>query len=208
MSNFFARQSITFRNELKRSLGALVGIAQGLVCDRHLNDSEIHFLKQWLDANDVAALTWPGDVIQARIQAILADGVITDDERSHLLETLEKLIGGGPEDLGAERHVSDLMFDPVTTVEFAGRVFCLTGDFVYAPRASCESATEELGGSVVSGVSKKLNYLVVGGFGSPEWKHGSFGTKIEKAIALKRDGVPISIVHENHWVSALTERRG
>jgi NAD-dependent DNA ligase len=100
------------------------------------------------------------------------------------------------------------MFDPVTTVEFAGRVFCLTGEFVYAPRASCESATEELGGSVVSGVSKKLNYLVVGGFGSPEWKHGSFGTKIEKAIALKRDGVPISIVHENHWVSALTERRG
>jgi NAD-dependent DNA ligase len=203
MTNFFKRQSASFRNDLNRSLGALVGIAQGLVCDRHLNDSEITFLKQWIEANEIISLTWPGDVVYARIQAVLADGIVTDVERAHLLDTLQKLIGGSLEELESTTHVSELMFDPVTTLEFSGRVFCLTGDFVFAPRSVCAAAIEERGGAVVGSVTKKLNYLVVGGLGSPEWKHGSFGTKVEKAVALKRDGLPILIVHEDHWANSL-----
>jgi NAD-dependent DNA ligase len=204
MANSFTRQSAAFRNDLNRSLGALVGIAQGLVCDRHLNDSEITFLKGWLEANDNVALTWPGDVVYARIQAVLADGIVNEEERAHLLDTLQKLIGGTLDELESNTHVSDLMFDPVTSVEFSGHVFCLTGEFVYAPRSVCASAIEVRGGAVAGNVSKKLNYLVVGGLGSPEWKHGSFGTKVEKAVALKRDGVPIMIVHEDHWANSLS----
>ena len=205
MTNFFTRQSATFRNDLNRSLGALVGIAQGLVCDRNLNDAEITFLKNWLEANENISLTWPGDVVYARIQAVLADGIVTDEERAHLLDTLHKLIGGSLEELESTTHVSDLMFDPVTTVEFAGRVFCLTGDFVFAPRSVCAAAIETRGGAVAASVTKKLNYLVVGGLGSPEWKHGSFGTKVEKAVTLKRDGLPILIVHEDHWANSLSQ---
>lgn len=204
MTNFFTRQSAKFRNDLNRSLGALVGIAQGLVCDRHLNDSEITFLKQWIEANESISITWPGDVVYARIQAVLADGIVTDEERAHLLDTLQKLIGGSLEELESTTHVSELMFDPVTTIEFAGRVFCLTGEFVFAPRSVCAAAIETRGGAVAGNVTKKLNYLVVGGLGSPEWKHGSFGTKVEKAVSLKRDGLPILIVHEDYWANSLS----
>lgn len=205
MTNFFARQGTAFRNDLNRSIGALVGIAQGLVCDSHLNDSEVRFLNDWLNKNESIANTWPGDVLHARVRGVLADARVTEDEREYLLQTLQKLIGGTLEELGESTHVSELMFDVVESVTFNGSTFCLTGDFVFAPRAVCADAIERRGGNISSSVTKKVNYLVVGGLGSPEWKHGSFGTKIERAMDLRHDGVPLLIVHEDPWANALSQ---
>jgi NAD-dependent DNA ligase len=91
----------------------------------------------------------------------------------------------------------------VARVEFSGARFCLTGDFVFAPREKCVVEIEQRGGIVGGNVTKKLRYLVVGGLGSEEWKHGSFGTKIELAIRYRRDGLPILIVHEDRWAASL-----
>jgi hypothetical protein len=44
---------------------------------------------------------------------------------------------------------------------------------------------------------------VVGSLGSQEWKHGSFGTKIDRAMELKQQGAPIAVVKEDHWAAAL-----
>ena len=101
--NFFARQGAAYINELRRSCGALMGIAQGILCDRHLADAEIHFLNEWLTQNDAIANEWPGDVLHYRIRAALADGVITEDERKHLVDTLQQLIGGALEDLARQK---------------------------------------------------------------------------------------------------------
>lgn len=203
MTNFFARQSIAYANEMKRSLGALLGIAQGVICDRKLVDEEIRFLNEWLTANDAIAASWPGDVVHQRIRAVLEDGIVTEPERAHLVQTLQQLVGGTLEELAASTHVTQLAFDDVPRVEFPGMRFCLTGEFVFAPREKCSTVIEEHGGIVNNSVTKKLRYLIVGGLGSPEWKHGSFGTKIEQAIHYKREGVPILIVHENSWASSL-----
>jgi NAD-dependent DNA ligase len=203
MTNFFARRGIAYVNEMKRSLGALVGIAQGILCDGKLVDEEISFLNAWLTENVAIAAEWPGDVIHQRVRAAIADGVITDAERAHLVETLQQLIGGALEDLAASTHVTSLAFDDIPRVEFSGARFCLTGEFVFGPREKCTTTTEQHGGIVSGSVTKKLRYLVVGGLGSPEWKHGSFGTKIEQAIHYRREGLPILIVHENRWVSSL-----
>ena len=48
-----------------------------------------------------------------------------------------------------------------------------------------------------------MNYLVVGLRGSGEWKHGSYGTKIEKAIEYKRAGLRLFIVPEDAWSKSL-----
>jgi NAD-dependent DNA ligase len=205
MTNFYTRQAATYRNDLKRSLGALLGIAQGLLADRQLNDEEIRFLDDWLGTNDVIATTWPGDVVYARVKAALADGVISDSERTHLVDTLQKLVGGTLDELAESTHVTSLAFDDVPRIEFPGILFCLTGDFVFGPRNACEATIERRGGLVSKSVTKKLRYLVVGGLGSAEWKHGSFGTKLEKAMDYKREGVGIFIVHEDKWTSSLRE---
>lgn len=203
MSSFFARQGVAFKNDLNRSMGALIGIAQGMLCDGQINDQEIRFLHDWLLQNDAIAATWPGDVVFARVRDILKDGVITEEERTYLIETLRQLIGGELTDLMESTHVTELALDHSASVVIPEKYFCLTGDFVFAPRSRCEKVIQDLGGVVSGSVTKKLTYLVVGGLGSKEWKHGSFGTKVEKAIEYKRSGVPIFIVHEDQWAAAL-----
>lgn len=203
MTNYFARQAAGYANEFKRSLGGLVGIATGLLADRHLSDDEIRFLNGWLQTNDAIAYCWPGDVLHARVKAVLADGVITEAERAHLVETLQALLGGTLDDLAASTHATSLAFDEVEAIQFSGSAFCLTGEFVYAPREVCARAIESRGGVVKNSVTKKLQYLIVGGLGSPEWKHGSFGTKIEQAMRHKREGLPVLVVHEDRWVVSL-----
>ena len=204
MGNFFARQASAFKNDLNRSLGALLGITQGLICDGNLNDREIHFLNDWLTANETISHTFPGDIVHARLKVVLADGVITDEERSYLTETLQKLVGGTLEELAEPTHVTELAFDTIETLPFHGARFCLTGNFVFAKKDVCHSAIERRGGLIAENVSRKLHYLVVGGLGSNEWKHGSFGTKVETAMKLKRQGAALRIIHEDHWANALS----
>ena len=91
----------------------------------------------------------------------------------------------------------------MAALEYPGFRFCLTGDFVYGLRDLCAAEIEKRGGIVGNSITKTLSYLVVGSLGSPEWKHGSFGTKIDKAIKYKRDGCSIFIVREECWASSL-----
>lgn len=203
MTNFFARQAAEYRNQLNQSCSELVGIAEGLIADRQLNDDEIRFLNRWLETHDVVSCDWPGDVLHAKVKEVLADGAVTEEERAHLINTLKMLVGGRLDDLAESPKVNELALDKVDRVTFPQSLFCLTGDFVYAPRAKCEEVIAVRGGRVNASVTKKLNYLVVGGLGSDEWKHGSFGTKITKAIEYKRAGCPILIVREDVWAASL-----
>jgi NAD-dependent DNA ligase len=202
MINIYQRQAAAFRNEMRTSCAALVGIVQGLMADGVLNDQEILSLKRWLDGAQNVSLSWPGTVIHAQVQAVLADGFVTADERAHLVSTLGQLLGGKLDEVAEASFVSELPIDQLHGLELVGKQFCFTGDFVFGPRKTCEDAAVRRGG-LISGVTKKLDYLVVGGLGSPEWKHGSFGTKIEKAMQHKQTGVPLFIVHEDTWASAL-----
>lgn len=203
MGNFFSRRAAATINELNQSLGALLGIATGLLADQELRDSEIEFLNQWLNAHGTLCSTWPGDVLHVRVSEVIANGKITENERSHLVSTLQQLVGGTLEQLAASTHVTQLLPYETPSIAYQGTTFCLTGDFACAPRGWCESRIAALGGEVKSNVSKKLNYLLVGGLGSPEWKHGSFGTKVEKAMELKREGATICLVQEEYWLSSL-----
>lgn len=204
MSNFFARQSAAFHNEVLASISDLMGIAKGLICDESLNDREIHFLNDWLAKHENISLLWPGSVLHPRLKAVLADGVVTEDERTYLTETLQKLIGGTLEELSEQCHVTELAFDSVEQITFPNTRFCLTGNFVFAKKNLCHEAIARRGGLVAETVSRKVAYLVVGGMGSPEWKHGSFGTKVESAMKLKSEGANLRIIKEDHWASALS----
>lgn len=203
MGNFFARRAAAYKNEMNQSFSALIGICTGMLSDQKLTDDEIQFLDSWLDTHSAIAASWPGNVIHARIKSSLFDGIVTETEREHLILTLQQLIGGTLDELPESGHVTQLAMDDIEEIEFPGATFCFTGDFVFASRERCIHETESRGGSVKSGISKKLRYLVVGGLESPEWKHGSFGTKIEAAMRFKSEGSGILVVHEEAWAHSL-----
>jgi NAD-dependent DNA ligase len=187
----------------RQSLGELLGIARGLLADRELSDEEIRFLNEWLEERYSIASSFPGNVIHERVRGVLEDGVITEEERSHLVSTLDLLIEDRLEDLAEQVDLTELWFDEVGLIEFNNKRFCLTGNFVYGPQEVCKTAIERRGGVVMPSVSGEENFLVVGALGVDEWRDGGLGTKIEAAMRLRAQGNPVKIIPEDCWVAQL-----
>lgn len=188
---------------LRRGSESLIGIASGLIADGELNNKEIQFLSLWLSENQALASTWPGEVIYKRVREVLSDGVITAEERHYLQRSLTELVGGAFSDDGAiAAGATDLPIDQSAVVQIPDFTFCFTGQFLFGTRSACEQTVTQRGGRVTS-LNKKLNFLVVGELSSRDWKYSSFGTKIESAMKLKQEGVPLAIVTEAQWVRAL-----
>lgn len=199
----FGREIGSIRSQFKLSIGALIGIAQRLVCDQNLSAEEIYFLNNWPEYNMEVSRRWPGNILHTRVREVLADGIVTEDERASLTKTLVKLISGAGEDPPKPAHVAGLTYDDVHPMVFAGKSFCFTGDFVFGPRKSCESVITKHGGAVSDSVNKEVHYLVIGSLGSPEWKHGAFGVKIEKSMEYKHTGLAINFVREDWWTRCI-----
>lgn len=134
------------------------------------------------------------------MDAHLADGILDADEAKDLLATLRK-ISGDESEIGELAKPSTLpLDDPLPEVNFRGRVFLFTGTFAYGTRKQCQAVLETLGGVNASGVTKKVDYLVLGSYVTDSWAHENFGRKIEKAMVYRDQGVPIHIVPEYHWI--------
>jgi len=184
-------------------LGELLGLARGLLADQELSNAEIEFLHEWLEERYWTASSFPGNVIHQRIKDVLEDGVITEEERSHLVETLNMLIDDRLEDLAEQVDLTELWFDEVGLVEFDKARFCLTGNFVYGPMEVCKTAIEQRGGIVMPTVSGQSQFLVIGSLGVDEWRNGGLGTEIEAALRLRAQGKSVKIIPEDSWVELL-----
>ena len=190
-------------SSLKQSLGELLGLARGLMADEELTNSEIRFLHDWLEERHLMTSSFPGNIIHKRIKDVLEDGVITEEERSHLVDTLNMLINDQLEDLAEQVDLTELWFDEVGLIEFDNARFCLTGNFVFGPREVCKTAIEQRGGIVKPKVGDEIHFLVVGSLGVDEWRTGGLGTEIERAMRLRATGKEVKIIPEDSWIALL-----
>lgn len=190
---------------MTRDIQALLGICAGLLADGQLNDVEIAYLRTWLSDNQVAMTSWPGSIIWARLDEILADGVVDEGERAQLVEVLRSITNTDFVESGstaAEAPVS-LPVDSSALIVHAGRSFCFTGKFLFGTREACQRAAEQAGASIEDSVVKSLDYLVIGAFCTPSWAYESYGRKIERALQWQGKGAGVKIVSEQRWVEAL-----
>ena len=74
----------------------------------------------------------------------------------------------------------------------AGQTFLFTGSLMKLKRSDAEEMVEQNGGKIVSGVSSKLNYLVVG---------EEAGSKLEKAKKIQS----IKIINEEDFIKMLSK---
>jgi len=189
---------------LGRSCEALWGICSGIMADQELGDEEIRFLDEWLRDNKEIAATWPGDVVYARVQDVLADGVITEDERNHLKQTLTGLIDGTLRDTPARPKTPTAMpIEETLTIEIPGRSFCFTGTFLFGTQAACERAVSRRGGIPLPEVQPQLDYLVVGAMASEAWADMDFGRNVQQATDYQKEGCDIVIIGEEIWTRQL-----
>jgi NAD-dependent DNA ligase len=187
-----------------RQINELIGLARGLIADGTVNQAEAEYLQKWLAANiGVTGNPVIGNLYH-RVNEMLADNRLDADESKELCETLTKFSGGDFE-LGEVLKSSTLPLDePPPDVLFENKRFCFTGTFAYGCRKDCEIAVEQLGAEAGS-LTQKTNYLVIGIYATESWMHSTFGRKIERAAEMRGEGLPISLIGEQHWVSALKQ---
>ncbi|WP_293006896.1 BRCT domain-containing protein [Nitrosomonas sp.] len=192
--------------QLTKAIQTLMGICTGITADNQLNDQEILFLSTWLKEYPETVTKWPGSIIAERISHILSDGIITQDEREDLFETLSRLQGNYFSDTGsAKNEIAFIDYCIDKQIFFTEKQFCFTGEFLLGTRAVCKRITEKVGGLTVENVSMKLDYLVIGTILSEEWAFTSYGRKIEKAMGLRNSLSRPNIISEKQWTEAIKD---
>lgn len=81
----------TSKARIEKSLNSLLGLVEGMVIDGAINESEVSFLNLWLKEHSGVRLLHPYSELFPVVQAAIADGVITQDEREDIVWLCEKL---------------------------------------------------------------------------------------------------------------------
>lgn len=197
-------RAINARHRVVRDLDQLIGLCTGVMADGHVSEMEARMLQSWIASNYELREQWPANVLLARLDQALEDGKLDSDEERALLKAIMDLTGVETAVEGGQSAVTTLpVDDPAPDVTFEGRRFVVTGNFAFGSRKAVTAAIDDRGGSVKSSVSGKTDYLVIGHLGSSDWRHSSFGSKIQNAIDLKSGGASIAIVTEGHWFNFL-----
>ncbi len=100
----------------------------------------------------------------------------------------------------------DIPFSDCTYIDILGKRFVLTGVFSLIPKKELISYLVGSGGAVQASVSSKTDFLIVGSDREPAWKHGNYGSKLEKAINLINCGNEnLRILKEKNFLDMMNE---
>ena len=151
-------------------------------------------------------MLWPAKAIYPRLAATLSGSGLQSNDAAEILNLLRSTVCSattpGKNTLPGQASTS-LPFSSHSPVTFQGKYFCFTGTFQSGTRMWCQTQIEQRGGICLNGITKKLNYLVVGVTGNENWLHSTHGRKIEKAISYQESGCELAILSEEHWYSHL-----
>ena len=173
-----------------RQMDTFIGIAKGVISDGVVTQEEAEALLTWLANNRFTDNILLDDAIE-RIADMLSDGVLDEDESAELFQALAAFAGDPGVTGELLKTASIPLDDPEPEVTIDGRLFLFTGTCAYGTRKECEAFIEDRGGIISKGVTRKLDYLVVGTYVTKSWMHESYGRKIEKAMNYRtRHGRP------------------
>lgn len=183
-----------------RQIDTLIGLSKGILANGRVDQAEAEYLQTWLVQNRQSENPIIINLL-GKVSEMLQDGILDDEESEELLKILHS-ISGEKSEFGELSKTSILpVCSPPPKIEFPEKIFLFTGTCAFGSRKLCQEAIEELGGVNAKGVTKNLNYLVLGEYITDSWAHESFGRKIEKAMEYRASGISLSIITEKHFVN-------
>lgn len=192
-----------WRQRSERDISELLGLAKGVLADGVVNEEEAKYLLAWSENHPGSVAKWPVSLIFSRLKQVFDDGRVDDAERHELKTLLSALIGGTESIiLGYDASTQLPLDNPPPLICWHEEVFVFTGRFAYGTREHCEREVISRGGLCESNVTRRTSFLVLGTFGSRDWRQTSYGRKIERAVQLRDSGFPLRIVGEDHWANA------
>lgn len=202
-----AMLSNEYYDVITANIQRLHAIIAGIASDQEISQVELNGLSNWLLNHEYLKTCWPYDEIDALITSVMRDGVIDDVEKNMLLEFFNEFVAAYTpnEEYEDGRFTLQGICAATPEIDFEGSTFCFTGESTEFSRNELKDMTVKLGGRVVSGISKKVDYVVVGAHGNPCWKYACYGRKIDEAIKLRKQGSRLLIVHENDFFDAVQD---
>lgn len=198
----YAWQSNKYYDSITSDLQELQGIMGSIAVDGVITEDEAETLFDWMANHDDLRSCWPYDKVDSLLNRVLEDKQIDPVEQKLLLEFFSSFL---PQSINLQSQISTIktvtdICAVAPEIIFEERCFCFTGDSSRATREQLKTMAMERGARVVSAISPRVNYLVVGTKGNPCWAYACYGRKIEKAMELIQQGAQIVIVHESDFL--------
>src|SRR5262245_39933921 len=184
----------------------LQGLLAGVTADKKIEPHELRYVQGWIDEHQHLKSCWPYDEIEALLLEVMRDEVVDETEHAALMQFFSEFTG-------RPGHRS-LVTESVSTtargicavcpeIIFPERIFCFTGSSKRATRKMMESMIKDRGGQTSKNIVRGLHYLVIGADGNPCWAYACYGRKVEAAVALRKEGLPLVLVHEHDFWDAM-----
>lgn len=197
-------------DEATSDMQRLQGILAGIVADSRINEQELRYLQTWIDEHQNLKTCWPYDEIESLLIDVMRDGVIDETEHTALSAFFSEFTSSPGSRSIASRLPEEMVSGLCAVcpdVIFAEQLFCFTGSSKRATREVMEAMTKERGGLTSRTVVRRLHYLVIGTDGNPCWTYACYGRKVEQAVELRREGLPVVLVHEYDFWDAIEDCR-
>ncbi|MEQ1855999.1 MAG: BRCT domain-containing protein [Longimicrobiales bacterium] len=197
-------RALQAQRRIEQGLAEMVGLVRGVVADGVVSSDEATRLAEWTRANPEPAARWPANILARRLGRIFADGRLDGRERDRLATLLAKL-ARNPEAIGRGFPLAtDLPITrPEPDVVFEGQTFVFAGELVYGPTRACEREVLELGGTCERTINRRTDYVVIGSIAASDWSQSAFGGLVDEVVQYRSRGIPIAVITEEHWASAL-----
>jgi hypothetical protein len=182
-------------------LNEFLGLISGIVADDQINPEEFDYLHKWLNKHiDLVDDATVRSVAMKMVEFSALKQTTPSDEEA-LLSFLKQTAGIRFLETGAaDAHPMDHIADSIESMNHERAAMCFTGVFNTGTRKEVEAIAVRLGATPRKDPSKSIHYVVIGSQVSPDWKHTSFGRKIQKAIELRDGGHSLIILMEQEWV--------
>jgi NAD-dependent DNA ligase len=201
-------RSVDFFDAATADMQRLHGLMGGIVADGEITEAELRGLADWLYEHEHLRTCWPYEEVESVITTMLRDKTILASNHELLLNFFSEFTGVSGNGVDGTSHkvlTSPAVCAVCPEVTFKGKVFGFTGSSAKYSRDEFKEIVEGLGGSVAQAVSKKLDYLIIGADGNPCWAYACYGRKVEVAVALRKAGARILLVHEHDFHDAVAD---
>jgi NAD-dependent DNA ligase len=205
-----------FYDGITQSIQQLHGLMHGILSDGEISLEETNGLMEWIHDHSYLKGVYPYDELDSLLTVVLKDGRIDAHEQKLLTAFFEDFIdySFAKKVKTESERVRSKQKDERTLpgvcamcpeIHFDGRVFTLTGSSTKATREEIVEKIISKGGVFSRDVTRKTEFLVIGADGNPCWAFSCYGRKVQKAVTIRKKGVPIVIVHESDFWDALED---
>lgn len=203
-------RSTDFYDATTADIQRLHAILGGIAADGVISEEELKGLSAWLAEHEHLRACWPYDEVDSLLAAVLSDKKIDQQEQKMLMAFFSEFVAILDDRTITNPHLSEGtsvvgLCAVCPDITFSGALFCFTGTSFKYTRTQFTDVIRSLGGEVVSSISSKLNYLIIGADGNPCWAYACYGRKVEKAVELRKKGVRLILVHENDFHDAVAD---